>query len=105
MLTFVRKERQKRFPICFDSLKAQPDNPDTLCSLGSSYLAINALPLAEESITRALAINKLSPRVRLLLGIIRFRQNRLDEAEVAIRQGIELQATPSSVMLFHYYLG
>ena len=85
----IRQERvTEAIPFLLDALKAQPDNVDTLCSLSFCYSEIGALPLAEESVTKAVALDPAEPRARLLLGIVRFKQNRLAEAEAEMRRGI-----------------
>lgn len=103
---FIRQGKiNEAVPHLMDALQAQPDNVDTLCSLGFCYSAINALPLAEECITKALALDATEPRAYLLLGIVRLKQQRLDEAEAEIRRGIALQHVSTGVILLHYYLG
>jgi tetratricopeptide (TPR) repeat protein len=101
--------RQQRItdavPYLVDSLRAQPDNVDTLCSIAFCYSEMGALPLAEEAVTKALAVDSREPRAHLLLGIVRFKQERLAEAEAEIRRGIGLQHVTTGVLLFHYYLG
>jgi hypothetical protein len=102
---YIREERiAEAIPYLWDSLKVLPYNVNALCSLAECYTDMNALPLAEECLTKAMALNGSLPLSHLLLGIVRFKQNRLDEAEVQIRRGIELQRTPRSIMLFHYHL-
>jgi Flp pilus assembly protein TadD len=103
---YIRQQRvAEAIPFLVEALDAQPDNVDTLCSLGFCYSEMNALPLAEECVTRAVALNGAEPRAHLLLGIVRFKQKRLAEAEAEIRRGIELQHVSTGAMLFHYYLG
>lgn len=92
-------------PYLVDALNAQPNNVDTLCSVAFCYSEMNALPLAEESVTKAVALDPTEPRAHLLLGIVRFKQKLFDEAEAEIRRGIELQRVSTGVMVFHYYLG
>lgn len=102
----IRQQRiVEAIPYLVDSMNAQPNNVDTLCSLAFSYSEMNALPLAEESVAKAMAIDPKEPRAHLILGIIRLKQKRLDEAGVEIRRGIALQHVSTGVMLFHYYLG
>jgi Flp pilus assembly protein TadD len=92
-------------PYFVESLDAMPGNVDTLCNLGFCYSEINAISLAEECISKAMAVDESEPRAHLVLGMIRSKQNRLEEAEAEYRRGIELQRVPKSVTLFHYYLG
>ena len=92
-------------PYLVESLDAMPTDMDALCSLGYCYWAINALSLAEDCVSRAMAVNPSEPRVHLVLGLIRLKQNRLDEAETECRRGIALQRVPTGVTAFHYYLG
>lgn len=102
----IRQQRiTESVPYLVESLNAQPNNVDTLCSLAFSYSAMDALPLAEESVTKAIALDPKEPRAHLILGIVRFKQKRLKEAEAEIRRGIALQHVSTGVMLFHYYLG
>ena len=102
----IRQERiAEAIPYLVDALNAMPTNVDTLCSLGFCYSEINALPLAEECIGKAVAFRESEPRAHLVLAMVRLKQNRLEEAEAECRRGIELQRVPQSVTLFHYYLG
>jgi len=101
----IRQQRvREAIPYLVDALNAQPDNVDTLCSIAFCYAELNALPLAEQSINRAIALEPAEPRAHLLLGIVRFKQKLLNEAEAEIRRGIELHRVSTGV-LFHYYLG
>jgi tetratricopeptide (TPR) repeat protein len=105
---FIRQGRiTEAIPYLVDALQAQPDNIDTLCSLGFCYATMNDLRLAEECITRALAVHATEPQTHLLLGIVRLKQRRLDEAEAEIRRGTQFQhrLTPGNALLFHGYLG
>ena len=72
-------------PYLTDALTAKPDSFDTLCSLAFCYSEINALGLAEEYALKAIACKSSYGRAHLVLGIVRFKQNRLDEAETEIR--------------------
>jgi Tfp pilus assembly protein PilF len=102
----IRQQRiSEAVPYLLDALKAQPENVDSLSSLAFCYSEMSALPLAEESVGKAIALDPAEPRARLLLGIVRFKQNRLAEAEAEIRRGISLQHVSTGVFLFHYYLG
>ena len=102
----IRERRMNEaIPYLVDALNAQSDNVDTLCSLSFCYSEINALPLAEESVSKAIALHPAEPRAHLLLGMVRFKQRRLGEAEAEIRRGIELQRVATGVLMFHYYLG
>jgi Flp pilus assembly protein TadD len=102
----IREQRMNEaIPYLVDALNAQSDNVDTLCSLSFCYSEINALPLAEESVSKAIALHPTEPRAHLLLGMVRFKQRRLSEAEAEIRRGIELQRVSTGVLMFHYYLG
>ena len=101
----IREQRiAEAIPYLVDALNAQSDNVDTLCSLSFCYSEMNALPLAEELVTKAIALHPAEPRARLLLGMVRLKQRRLGEAEAEIRRGIELQRV-AGVSMFHYYLG
>jgi tetratricopeptide (TPR) repeat protein len=102
----IRQERiSEAVPYLLDALKAQPENVDSLCSLAFCYSEMGALPLAEECVAKAVALDPTEPRARLLLGIVRSKQRRLAEAEAEIRRGIDLQRVSTGVFLFHYYLG
>jgi tetratricopeptide (TPR) repeat protein len=104
--TLIRQQRPaEAVPFLVDSLAAQPGNIDTLCSLAFCYSDMNALSLAEEMIAKATAKDPSEPRVHLLLGIVRYKQKRLDEAEAEIRRGLALQRVSTGVMMYHYYLG
>ena len=82
-----------------------PNNVDTLCSLALCYSEIDALPLAGEYLTKAIALNPSEPRAHQLLGTVRFKENRLDEAEAEIRRAIQLKHGPKGTLMSHYYLG
>ena len=102
----IRQQRiAEAIPYLVDALDAQPNNVDTLCSLAYSYSEVNALPLAEESAKKAIALDPKEPRAHLVLGIVRSKQNRLGEAEAEIRRGLEVQRVSTGVLMFHYYLG
>src|SRR5260370_11616960 len=102
----IRQERiAEAIPYLVDALNAFPTDVDTLCHLGYCYSEINSLPLAEECIGKAVALRESEPRAHLVLGMIRLKQSRLEEAEAEFRRGIALQRVPKGVLLFHYYLG
>ncbi len=102
----IREQRtSEAVPFLVDALTAAPDNVDSLCSLAFCYSEMNALSLAEEAITKALAKDPSEPRAHLLLGIVRYKQKRLDEAESEIRHGLALQRVSTGVIMYHYYLG
>jgi hypothetical protein len=102
----IRQQAATRaIPFLVEALDVQPDNVDTLCSLSFCYSEINALPLAEESATKAVALDPAEPRAHLLLGIVRLKQKQLGEAEAEIRRGIGLQHLTTGIVLYHYYLG
>jgi tetratricopeptide (TPR) repeat protein len=105
---YIRQGRAaEAVPWLVESLEADPNSVQTLCSLAFCYWDMDALPLAEEAISKALLLKKPEPRAHMLLGMVRLKQDRLDEAESEIRQGIQLQRQlgPGVEMLFHYYLG
>jgi tetratricopeptide (TPR) repeat protein len=103
--------RQGRFaeaiPWLVESATENPHSVQTFCSLGYCYSEMNALQLAEESVSKAMLLKSSEPRAYLILGIIRLKQNRLAEAEAEIRRGMEFQnrLTPGSGAVFHYHLG
>ena len=102
----IRQGRiSEAIPFLVDALNAQPDNVVTLCSLAYCYSEKNALHLAEDLATKAAKIDPREPRAHLLLGIVRFKQKQLDEAEAEIRRGIQLQRVSTGVVMVHYYLG
>jgi protein O-mannosyl-transferase len=96
---------REAIPYLLDSLDAMPDNVDSLCSLAICYSEIDAFPLAQEQLAKAIARDPLNPRAHQILGIIRLRQNRLEEAEAEIRRAIELKHGPNAMLQSHYYLG
>lgn len=102
----IRQQRiDEAIPYLVDGLNAQPDNIVTLCSLAYCYSEKRALPLAEELLDKAIRLDPAEPRAHLLLGIVRFKQKRLDEAEAEIRRGLQLQRVSTGVQMYHYYLG
>jgi Flp pilus assembly protein TadD len=104
--TFVRQGQiPEAIPYLLDALRANPDSAETLWTLGFCYSQMNALSRAEEYTKLGIALRAEDPHPHLLLGIIRAKQNRLDEAEGEIRQGIRLERMPNGEPLFHYYLG
>jgi tetratricopeptide (TPR) repeat protein len=92
-------------PYLVDSLDSMPSNVETLYSLAYSYCELNALDLAEHCIDKAIALVPSEPRAHLLLGRIRLKQKRLDEAETECRRAIALQPISNGVAGDHYYLG
>ena len=54
---------------------------------------------------KAMTIDPIEPRAHLLLGIVRYKQKRLDEAEEEIRRGLALQRVSTGIIMYHYYLG
>lgn len=96
---------REAIPYLLDSLAAMPSNVETLCTLGNCYLELKALALAEECMNKALSLRPSEPRAHLVLGIIRYRQMRLQEAEAELRRGIELEHVQESITEYHYYLG
>jgi tetratricopeptide (TPR) repeat protein len=94
-------------PWLVEALEGNPKSVQTACSLAFCYSQMNALRLAEEAATRAISLKESEPRAHLVMGIVRLKQNRLEEAEAEIRQGIQLQdrLTSGSAVLFHSYLG
>jgi tetratricopeptide (TPR) repeat protein len=103
---YIRQAKpEEAIPYLLDGVTAQPDNVDTLRSLGLCYSQINALPLAEEYLAKALAINPADSQSHAFLGMVRFRQGRLNEAEAEIRRSIALRSAQAGVLLAHYYLG
>lgn len=102
----IRQDRiAEAIPFLVDALNAQPDNVVTLTSLAYCYSEKNALGLAEELATKASKIDPSEPRAHLILGMVRFRQKLLDQAEAEIRRGIQLQRVSTGVTMYHYYLG
>jgi hypothetical protein len=102
----IREQRTaEAIPFLMDALAAQPDNVVSLCSLTFCYVEMNAIALAEETLAKALHRDPAEPRAHLLLGIIRFKQKRLDEAEVEIRRGLALERVSTGIIMYHYYLG
>jgi len=106
--SFIRQGRvAEAVPWLVDGIGVDPKNVQTLLSLGFCYSEMDNLLLAEESITRAIALKGSEPRAHLLLGMVRLKQNRLTEAEAEIRLGLRLQRQLLSEgeTLYHYYLG
>ena len=102
----IREQRiAEAVPFLVDAVTAQPDNVDSLCSLSFCYTEMNALSLAEETVSKAMTIDPREPRAHLLLGIVRYKQKRLDEAEAEIRRGLTLQRVATGIIMYHYYLG
>jgi protein O-mannosyl-transferase len=92
-------------PYFVDALNAMPSNVETLRSLAYCYSETGALPLAEDLAGKALAIRESDSQAHLVMGMIRLKQDRLEEAEVECRRSIALQRVPTGVRLCHYYLG
>jgi len=100
-----REKITEAIPYLVDALDAMPTNVATLCELGFCYAEINALPLAEECLGKAIALRGSEPRAHLVLGMVRLKQGRLQEAEAECRRGIDLQPVSRGVLVYHYYLG
>jgi Flp pilus assembly protein TadD len=104
--TLVRQGQiPEAIPYLLDAVKANPDSAETLWTLGFCYAELNELAQAEEYTRLGITLRAEDPHPHLLLGMIRTRQQRLDEAESEIRQGMRLQRMPNGEPLFHYYLG
>jgi tetratricopeptide (TPR) repeat protein len=102
----VRENRTaEAIPYFVDALSAQPNNLVSLSSLAYCYVDRRAFALAEEMINRGLRVDRDEPRVHLVLGILRMRQQRLDEAEAEIEHGLDLERVPNGAIMYHYYLG
>jgi tetratricopeptide (TPR) repeat protein len=103
---YIRQGRiREAVPQLLDALEAQPDNVDTLASLGLCYSEMNALPLSGEYLTKATALNPSYARTHLLLGSVRFKEGRLAEAEAEFRKAVDLQQISTGTPRVHYYLG
>ena len=92
-------------PYFVEAMEAMPTNVDTLCNLSYCYAEIDSLSLAQDTVQKAIAFDPSEPRARLILCMIRLKQNRLEEAEAECRRGLALQRVPTSVTVFHYQLG
>ena len=104
---YIRQGRAgEAIPLLVESLESNPTDIGTFSSLGFCYSEVNALPLADEFLTRAISLKPSDPRAHLVLGMVRLKQSRLAEAEAEIRRGLELQKrlTPGMEELFHYHL-
>lgn len=57
----IREQRiAEAVPFLVDAVTAQPDNVDSLCSLSFCYTEMNALSLAEETVSKAMTIDPAS---------------------------------------------
>jgi len=61
-------------------LRQDQDNVYVLCYLGNAQFAMNQLPECDKTVARALALAPDDPPSLYLLGILRYRQERMDEA-------------------------
>jgi Flp pilus assembly protein TadD len=105
---YIRQGRiAEAIPWLMESAEANPLAVQTFCNLAYCYNEMNTLGLAGETIAKAISLKATEPRAHLVLGMIRRKQNRLEEAEAEIQLGIQLQhqLTPGREELFHYHLG
>ncbi len=79
------------------ALKIVPDEPSVLSNLGLSYVLVNDLPKAEETLRRAHDRDAANPRVRANLALVLGLQGRMTEAENIVKAGLPPQEAAAKV--------
>jgi Flp pilus assembly protein TadD len=79
------------------ALKIAPDEPSVLSNLGLSYALAKDLPQAETALRRAIAGQRLDPRVRQNLALVVGLQGRYSEAEEIARADLPPDEAASNV--------
>ncbi len=83
-------------------LHQDENNVYVLAHLANAQFAMNQLPECEKTVARALALDPEDPASLYLLGILRYRQEKLDEALDALSRSAKYNPTNSGTQ---YYLG
>lgn len=81
-------------------LKQDPTNVYVLAYLANAQFAAGHLDDCEKSVERALAVEPDDPGSLYLLGVLRYRQERLDEALDALSRSAEYNPTNSATQNF-----
>ncbi len=72
---------------------AQPELAEAQRDLGGAYLAAARFDLADEPLSRSVAIDPRDPRAQFLFGMLRLKQERYEDAERALCAAGELLET------------
>ncbi len=72
-------------------LKEDPDNPDVLCMVARHFLGENDLARSEHLVSRACELAPKHAEAQYLLGVVRHRQGRNDEAAAALERSLALR--------------
>ncbi len=84
------------------ALDIDPHHADTQLDLAALYLARGQVTEAGEIVDDVLAANPYHRRGKLMYGVVLYRADKLDEAELALREALVLNPDPAQT---HYYLG
>jgi tetratricopeptide (TPR) repeat protein len=84
------------------ALELDPSNLDVRLDLVSLYIGTDRIADSRRMIDEVVAEEPANRRGKLLLGVVLFRENRLDEAEELLQQVLLLNPDP---VYTHYYLG
>jgi tetratricopeptide (TPR) repeat protein len=90
------------------ALSIDKDLTQVYAPLGVLYFQQNDLVKADEYLTKAVAIDEKDAEAQFFLGQVRFKQNKFDEAAVALDQSIKLNkiTNPEAESAdAHFYLG
>ena len=84
------------------ALKLDRDLTEIFAPLGILYFQKGDAVRADEFLTRAYAINNTDAAANYYFGVLRYRQNKFDEAQTALRQTVKADPKQAAA---RYYLG
>lgn len=90
-------EAEKKFK---EVLRQDEDNVYVLAHLGNAQFALNELAACEKTIKHALELDPEDPGSLFLMGLLRYRQNRLDEALDALSLSAKCNPTNTATQNF-----
>ncbi len=79
------------------ALKISPDEPSVLSNLGLSYALSKNLPMAEETLRKAVKQPKTDPRARQNLALVVGLQGRFEEAESIARADLPPEEAAANI--------
>jgi tetratricopeptide (TPR) repeat protein len=84
------------------ALEIDPHHADARLDLAALHLARGQVAEAGAIVDDVLAANPYQRRGKLMYGVVLYRSDKLDEAELALREALVLNPDPAQT---HYYLG
>jgi tetratricopeptide (TPR) repeat protein len=85
-----------------NAVAAHPDFPIALSELGSQYIILKQWDKAGETYDALLKLKPADAAAHLNLGIVRYNQKKIEDAESNLRKALELKSAGPTA---HYYLG